>query len=85
MEVTIPKQDQKRWRIYESIILQIVKPHKRDRFNMINQMNRQQLEAFVGENYDMSFQIIKNSTSSAQNAKLLSQITYAKNLLRLLS
>ena len=85
MEVTIPKQDHKRWRIYESIILQIVKPHKRDCFNMINQMNRQQLEAFVGENYDMSFQIIKNSTSSAQNAKLLSQITYAKNLLRLLS
>jgi hypothetical protein len=85
MEATIPKQDQERWRIYENIILQVVKPHKRDCFNMINQMNRQQLEAFVGENYDMSFQIIKNSTSSAQNARLLSQITYAKNLLRLLS
>ena len=85
MEAIIPKQDQERWRIYENIILQVVKPHKRDCFNMINQMNRQQLEAFVGENYDMSFQIIKNSTSSAQNARLLSQITYAKNLLRLLS
>ena len=85
MEATIPKQDQERWRIYENFILQVVKPHKRDCFNMINQMNRQQLEAFVGENYDMSFQIIKNSTSSAQNARLLSQITYAKNLLRLLS
>jgi hypothetical protein len=85
MEAIIPKQDQTRWRIYENFILQVVKPHKRDCFNMINQMNQQQLEAFVGENYDMSFQIIKNSTSSAQNARLLSQITYAKNLLRLLS
>ena len=85
MEATIPKQDQERWRINENFILQVVKPHKRDCFNMINQMNRQQLEAFVGENYDMSFQILKNSTSSAQNARLLSQITYAKNLLRLLS
>ena len=77
-------KSQIRWNKFAEIIWEVIPYHKHDHFNMIAQMNRKELEEFVNDNKHV-VNIIPNSRLSDENAKILSMITYAKNLLRLRS
>jgi hypothetical protein len=77
-------QSQSRWNKFAEIIWEVIPRHKHKHFNMIAQMNRRELEEFVDDNKYV-VNIIPNSRLSAENAKILSMVTYAKNLLRLRS
>ena len=78
------KQAQNRWEKFANIIKQVIPNHKYDHFNMISQMNRKELREFIKDN-SYAFDLRTNSRLSAENAQILSMITYAKNLLRLMS
>ena len=78
------KQAQNRWEKFANIIKQVIPNHKYDHFNMISQMNRRELREFIKDN-SYAFDLRTNSRLSAENAQILSMITYAKNLLRLMS
>ena len=78
------KQAQNRWEGFANIIKQVIPNHKYDHFNMISQMNRRELREFIKDN-SYAFDLRTNWRLSAENAQILSMITYAKNLLRLMS
>ena len=75
-------QAKRRWEVFANIIRQVIPNHKYDHFNMISQMNRRELREFINDN-SYAFNLKTNSRLSAENAQILSMITYAKNLLRL--
>ena len=81
---SLTKQAQHRWNGFANIIKQAMPNHKYDHFNMISQMNRRELLEFIKDN-NYAFDLRTNSRLSAENAQILSMITYAKNLLRLMS
>ena len=78
------QQAQNRCEGFANIIKQVIPNHKYDHFNMISQMNRRELREFIKDN-SYAFDLRTNSRLSAENAQILSMITYAKNLLRLMS